>query len=176
MKKIGIFYAPAKGSTEKVAKLLANKLGENAELHLIDENTETAVFDNYENIIFGISTVGRDHWDAHYTKIGWDYFLPKLHNYDFAGKTVAIFGLGNHIMYKDNFLDALGQLGPLVIKNGGKLVGQVDVEKYDDYEDIDSFGVVDGKFPGLPIDEDNLSDVTEERITEWLEEIKPQLA
>jgi len=176
MKKMGIFYAPAKGSTEKVAKLVADKFGDSAELHLLEENTETSVLDNYDNIIFGISTVGRDHWDSHYGKIGWDYFLAKLDHYNFEGKTVAIFGLGNHIMYKDNFLDALGHLAPKIFENNGKLVGQVAVDKYEDFEDIDSFGVLDGNFPGLPIDEDNLSDETGNRVDEWVNEIKPLFA
>ncbi len=176
MKKLGIFYAPAKGSTEKVAKILAEKLGDKAELHLIEHSTDTSVLDAFDNIIFGISTVGRAHWDSHYGKIGWDYFLPKLENYNFANKTIAIVGLGNHIMYKDNFLDALGHLAPFITKNKGKLIGEVEISKFEDYKDIDSIGVIDGKFPGLPIDEDNSSELTQERLTNWVEEIKSQFS
>jgi flavodoxin I len=176
MKKIGIFYAPAKGSTEKVVKMLANKLGNNADVHFIDDNSDANILDAYDNIIFGISTVGRDHWDAQYTKVGWDHFLAKIAHYDFSNKTIAIAALGNHIMYEDNFLDALGHLAPLITKSGGKIIGEVEVSKFEDFEHIDSFGVIDGKFPGLPIDEDNLSDVTEERLNNWLAEIKPQFA
>ncbi len=176
MKKIGIFYAPAKGSTEKVIKMVAQKLGSDAELHLIDEKTNPESMDKFENIIFGISTVGRDHWDAQYKKIGWDMFLPKLTGYDFNNKTIAIVALGNHIMYEDNFLDALGHLAPIIKNQNGKLVGEVPVSKFSDFEHINSFGVIDNKFPGLPIDDDNLSDVTDERLNEWLTELKPKFA
>ena len=172
MKKVGIFYAPAKGSTEKVAKMIAQKIGADAELHLIEENSSQELLNSYDNIIFGISTVGRDHWDSQYSKIGWDYFLPKLEKLNFEGKTVAIVGLGNHIMYEDNFLDALGHLAPIITKSKGNLIGFVATNQYKDYEHINSFGVIDGKFPGLPIDEDNLSELTEERLEKWLNEIK----
>lgn len=176
MKKIGIFYAPAKGSTEKVVKMLAKQIGSEAEIHLIDENTKPEALNAYENVIFGISTVGRDHWDSQYKKIGWDLFLPKLNEYDFSKKNVAIVGLGNHIMYEDNFLDALGHLAPIIKNNGGKLIGEVPVSTFEDFEHISSFGVIDNNFPGLPIDEDNLGDVTEERLTEWFNELKPKFA
>jgi flavodoxin I len=33
--------------------------------------------------------------------------------------------------------------------------------------------VVDGMFVGLPIDEDNEYDLTEERLTAWVEKLKP---
>ncbi len=173
MKKIGLFYAPAKGSTEKVAKRVAAEFGkENVELVLVNDQSSPEQLAAYDHLIFGISTVGRDSWDSNYGKIGWDHFLPKLATYSFAGKTVAIFGLGNHIMYEDNFLDALGMLGPIVIKNGGKLVGAIKTNHYEEYENIESNGVINGEFPGLPIDEDNLPDKTDERVQEWVKSIK----
>jgi len=75
MSKIGLFYAPAKGSTEKIAKKIAEKIGnDKVDLILVEENTNIDVLKSYEKIIFGISTVGRENWDAEYKKIGWDFF------------------------------------------------------------------------------------------------------
>lgn len=174
MKKIGLFYAPAKGSTEKVAKKVAALIGnDKVEMKLVNDTTTVEQLAEYDHLIFGISTVGRDSWDSNYGKVGWDYFLPKLSQFNFSGKTVAIFGLGNHIMYEDNFLDALGILGPIVVKNNGNLVGSIKTSHYEEYENIESNGVVNGEFPGLPIDEDNLPDKTTERVEEWVSMLKP---
>ncbi|NJO89578.1 MAG: flavodoxin [Chloroflexia bacterium] len=169
MDKIALLYAPAKGRTEKVAKMICEKIGnEKFDLILINEQTEPDLLKNYKKIIFGISTVGRDSWDAKYTKIGWDLFLPKLYEYDFSKKTVAIFGLGDHLLYANNFVDAMGALGKVVEKNGANLVGKCSQEGYTFSE---SEALVDDTFLGLPIDEDNEEELTDERLTNWLKTI-----
>ncbi len=169
MDKIALLYAPAKGRTEKVAKIICEKIGtEKFDLILIDEQTDPKLLTNYKKIIFGISTVGRDSWDANYTKIGWDFFLPKLYNFDFSKKTVAIFGLGDHLLYANNFVDALGALAKVVEENGAKLVGKCSTEGYTFSE---SEALVDDTFLGLPIDEDNEEELTDERLNNWLKKI-----
>jgi len=169
MEKIAILYAPAKGRTEKVAKMIIRMAGEEKfDLLLIDENTTPEQLAPYNKIIFGISTVGRDSWDASYTKIGWDFFLPKLNKLDFSGKTVAIYGLGDHLLYANNFVDAIGTLAKAVEENGANLIGKCNTEGY---TFTDSEAVVDDIFIGLPIDEDNEEELTEERLSNWLKEI-----
>lgn len=177
MKKIGLFYAPAGGSTERAAKKIVEFLGEeNVEMKLIEDNTPTSVLDGYSQIILGISTVGRDTWDSAYSKIGWDFFLPRLEDYNFEGKTVAIFGLGNHIMYPENFQDAMGLLGPKVMENKGNLIGRCASSDFSEFENMDSDGMdMEGVFYGLPLDEDNLSDLTDERVEKWVTQIKGEM-
>lgn len=171
MEKIAIVYAPPKGRTEKVAKMVYAKIGKDkAELILIEEGMQTEILLPYSKIIFGISTVGRDVWDAQYQKIGWDYFLPKLEDLSFDGKTVAIFGLGDHLLYANHFVDAMGDLAKLVSKQGAKLVGQCST---DGYIFSESEAVVDDLFLGLPIDEDNEEELTNERLDNWLGKIAP---
>ncbi len=172
MNRIGLFYAPAKGSTEKIAKIIAEKIGnDKVDLILVDENTETDVFKPYEKLILGISTVGRENWDTEYKKVGWDFFLPKLDNADFTNKTVALFGLGNHILYADYFVDAMGELGQKILGKGGKLVGWVD---QNGYEFKHSKAIINNKFVGLPLDEDTQEELTQERLNKWLKEIKEE--
>lgn len=173
MKKIGIFYAPEKGSTEKVAKLIQSKLSANvADLILVDSATSTENFKNYESLIFAISTVGRDAWDSKYNKIGWDLFLPKISLYDFKQQKVAIVGLGNHIMYADTFVDSMGVLAEVVMECDGDIVGRVPAG---DYDFNDSQALYADEFIGLPIDEDNDSELTDKRLTDWLTIIKPEM-
>ena len=88
------------------------------------------------------------------------------------GKTVAIFGLGNHILYPDNFVDALGFLGKACEKASATVIGKVSIEGYD-YSD--SAGVVDDMFYGLPIDQDNDDDLTDGRLDNWITMIKSDL-
>lgn len=172
MSKIGLFYAPEKGSVEKVAKLIAEKIGhDKIDLISVQTNIDKKAdkIKEYDKLIFGISTVGRDSWDANYSKIGWDLLIPDMKNLDFSGKTVAIFGLGNQIMYPDNFVDSMGVLAKLLLENNANVIGYFPTEEYDFN---DSGAIVDDKFFGVAVDEDNESDQTDDRIERWLDSIK----
>jgi flavodoxin I len=170
MKKIGIFYGPERGSVEKVAKKLADKLGHHhVDLHPVDHATAAQV-SQYENIIFGISTVGRETWDADYDRDDWDRFMPELDKIDYKDRIIAMYGLGDHIRYSQNFVDALGTLGRKFRQHKATLVGMVQVA---DYQFEDSEAVENGKFFGLPLDEDNEAEKTDERLDSWIAQIVP---
>lgn len=171
-KKIGLFYSPAKGSTERIALTIAKKAGIRQEaLHLVEKTTNPEELIDYELLILGISTVGREVWDARYTSIGWDFLIPRLEDVDFAGKKVAIFGLGNQIEYPDTFVDGMGILAQRLIDRNAILVGRVSPAGYD-FNDSEAF--FDGWFHGLPLDEDNQPDLSEARIDKWLENLRNQ--
>ena len=89
-----------------------------------------------------------------------------------AGKTVALFGCGDCESYGDTFCGGMHELYEAVTEAGAHVIGAVDASNYT-YEDSES--VVDGKFVGLALDDVNESDKTEERIDQWLAEIKPSL-
>lgn len=174
MKKIGLFYAPAKGNVEKVAKKIVAKIGEeNLDVVLLKKDVEPDVLKGYDRIIFGISTVGRDAWNSTYSKIGWDFFLPKLGDFNFTGVKVAIFGLGNQYIYPQHFVDSMGKLGKKVIEKGGTIVGETPNDGYDFYTESEALVTNDHTFIGLPVDEDNEDDLTEERLNKWLGKVKP---
>ena len=56
-------------------------------------------------------------------------------------------------------------------KAGAIMIGQVSTE---DYIFDSSKSVIDGKFCGLPIDEDNESEKTQDRLAEWAKKILEQ--
>jgi flavodoxin I len=170
MTKIGLFYGPTEGNVEKVAKLVASKI-ENVDLVKVKE-VDANAFDKYDHIILGISTLGKHNWSSDNEGNDWDQFLPKLNGADLKGKKVAIFGLGDHIAYADFFVDAMGELFELVKGTGASLVGCVSDEGYE-YNESRAF--VDGKFVGLPIDEDFEDDLTEERVDNWLKIVLPEM-
>ncbi|MFV0344767.1 MAG: flavodoxin [Bacteroidales bacterium] len=161
MSKIGVFYGTSTGNTENVAEAIAKKLG-GTTFDVADSPTDAVA--ECDVLILGTSTLGiGDLQDD------WDDFLPKLESSDLSGKTVAIFGLGDADSYPDSFVDGIGTIYKAVKDKGCKVVGSVAT---DDYEYDESTAEVDGKFMGLPLDEDNESDKTEARVDAWLESIK----
>ncbi len=170
MSKIGLFFGPLKGSVHRVAEKVKAAFGEE-QIELISVNEASATdLEKYDKIIFGISTVGKETWDSNYSNTDWSKFFPNISKVNYSGKTVAIFGLGDHITYSGYFVNAIGVLAKELMKNGANIVGQVDPSGY---EFDKSEAVIDGKFIGLPIDEDFEPELTDERVANWVKSIKP---
>lgn len=170
MSKIAIFYGPVGGAVNRVADKIKDVVGEdNVELVAVKEAT-AADIEKYDKIIFGISTVGKDTWDSEFSSNDWGKFMPEISKVDYSEKTVAVYGLGDHVTYAHAFVDHIGLVGKELMNNGAVLVGPVDTEGYEFEE---SEAVVDGKFIGLPIDEDFEPELTDKRIAAWIEQIKP---
>jgi len=170
MSTTAIFFGPLKGAVNRVADKLKNAIGED-KVVMIPVNTATvADLEKYNKIIFGMSTVGKDTWDSTYSINDWAKFLPEIGKTRYEGKTVAIFGLGDHVTYTATFVDHMAVLARELMKNGAVLTGQVPASEY---EFDDSEAVVDGKFLGLPIDEDFEPELTDERVEKWVKQIAP---
>ncbi len=164
MNKIGLFYGPQGGSVEKVAKMIKERLGDRVDLIPV-EGATAADINKYENIIFGLSTVGADSWTMDHTSDPWAGIIKDLDKVEYLGKTFALYGLGNQVMYPNHFVDAMGVLGRELLRHGARIVGQVPVADYD-YEASEA--VIDNHFIGLPLDEDTEPKKTPERLDKWL--------
>lgn len=165
MEKIAIFFGPLNGSVHRVAKLVASKIGpEKADLIPVAGAT-AADLDKYSKIIFGISTIGKDTWQQKFDNVDWTKFFPVVSAYNFTDKKIAIFGLGDHLTYAYHFVDAMGLLAKTVRNQGGEIFGQVATEGYTFQ---DSEAIVEGRFIGLPIDEDYEPELTEARVSAWI--------
>ena len=170
MSKIGLFFGPEKGSVHRVAEKVKAALGEqNVEMISVNDAKPSDLV-KYDLIIFGISTVGKETWDSNYSNTDWSKFFPNISKVDFSGKTVAIFGLGDHVTYSSYFVNAMGMLAKDLLKNGATIVGKVDPSGY---EFDDSEAIFEGMFIGLPIDEDFEPELTDERVASWTKSIKP---
>jgi len=170
MSKIGLFFGPLKGSVHRVAEKVKAALGEQNVDMISVNDAVLSDLEKYDLIIFGISTVGKETWDSNYSNTDWSKFFPNISKVDFSGKTVAIFGLGDHITYSSYFVNAVGVLAKDLMKNGANIVGKVDPSGY---EFDDSEAIFDGMFIGLPIDEDFEPELTDERVANWISSIKP---
>ena len=121
----------------------------------------------YDKVILGIST-----WGEGDLQDDWEDVWADFCNIDFNGKTVSLFGLGDQEGYADEFVDALGTLYEQVKDAGADVVGFTSSEGY---EHDASKAEIDGKFVGLVVDEDNQDELTQERIEQWIINIKTSI-
>lgn len=164
MSKTGIFFGSSTGNTETVAESIAEKL--NADIFNVADCSADDL-SQYQNLILGTST-----WGLGDLQDDWEAFISDLEGCDLNGKVIAFFGCGDGESYPDTFVDGISKLYEAVNGKGCKIVGNIGT---DGYEYDASEAEVDGKFIGLVIDEDNQSDMTDERIDAWVETIKAEL-
>lgn len=158
--KVGLFY----GSTLGSAKAVAEEIGTLLEVEIFDVAKGIDSISDYTNLIFGTNT-----WGYGDLQDDWEGVRASLEKIDFTGKKVAIYSTGDAEGYSDTFVDSIGILGEIVEKNGGTLIGFTSTEGY---VFNDSKGLRDGVFMGLAIDDNNQGNLTKERITKWVEQIK----
>ncbi len=164
MSKTGVFYGSSTGNTETAAKQIAELL--NADVFDVSSQPTEALTE-YNNLIFGSST-----WGEGELQDDWEEFITELGGADLQDKVVALFGYGEGSGNPDSFVGAIGVIYNTIKDKGCKVVGQVDP---DGYEFDESEAIVNGKFVGLPLDEENQGDLSDERINNWVRQIKPEL-
>jgi flavodoxin I len=169
MHTIGLFFGPEKGAVHHIATKIQTILGrENvAMISVKDANLDD--LQGFEKLIFGISTVGKKSVGEAYLTTDWENFFSAIRQVDYSSKTIALFGLGDQAKYPTNFVDAMGILAKELLKKNAKIIGQVTTEAYT-FEK--SKAVINGKFIGLPLDEDSEQNLTDERLGKWLVNIK----
>jgi flavodoxin I len=162
--QIGLFYGSTTGKTETVAETIRDVFGGGIiDLHDVSK-ASVEDFEDYKYLIIGSPT-----WNIGELQSDWEGFFPELDEVDFSGKKIAYFGVGDQIGYPDNFLDAMGMLAEKITERGGETVGDWSNTGYDFSE---SKAIANGNFIGLALDEDNQSDLTDERIKAWVPKIK----
>lgn len=170
-KAIGLFYAPSGGNVHKVAKRIKQKIKNHKVDMLYIRDIKPEQFLNYRNIILVSSTLGKDAWNNDETD-EWAAFMPSMQKLELNGRHVALVGLGNHILYPNNFVDGLRDLADLIEEKGGILIGKTEP---DNYTFNMSRAIQDGIFVGLPLDEDNEPNKSDPRIEKWLSFVLPEM-
>lgn len=172
MNKIGLFYGTDTGNTERIAKrikeLVENKMGADSVelLEIFRKKKEDMA--RFEHLILGMPT-----WYDGELQGDWEEFISEMEQIDFTGKKVAFFGLGDQYGYSSYFCDALGLFAEIVEKNKGTLIGLWPVAGFEhDYSKAQRGDL----FVGLCLDEDNQSELSEERMTQWVEQIAGEFA
>lgn len=168
MAKIGLFFGTQTSNTQTAAEIIQKELGGDSIVDLNDiSKAESSDFKDYSYIIIGCPT-----WNVGELQSDWeDFYDEQLDDIDFTGKKVAYFGEGDQVGYPDTFQDGIGMLEEKIVEQGGETVGYWST---DGYEFTDSKALRDGKFIGLALDENNQSDLTEERIKAWVAQLKEE--
>jgi flavodoxin I len=171
MKTLGIIYWPKKGSVELNAKRIHREWGEDTADLISLRDIEPEGLLDYSYLIFGCSTVGADSWRDAYTGNPWNTFLLKMNrsSIDLRGRKVALFGLGDQILYPDHYVDEMARISSELKAHGAVIVG---LWPADGYEHTDSKALKDGYFLGLALDEHNQANLSMERIHTWIGELK----
>ncbi len=161
-----IFYTSDSGNTENIAEKIAKELG-NIEIFNI-RTTPIEKIKEYDKSILGTAT-----WGDGDLPDDWDDKIDEFSKIDLSGKTVALFGLGDQNSYGETFVDAMGMLYETILAMGAKIIGAFDIDSDYDYEN--SAAIIDDKFVGLALDEDNQEELSDKRISIWVSQIKDQI-
>ena len=169
MENIALFYGSETGVTDDITRDFVS-LWEQDTLDIMEIADATVIdFNKYEKLIFALST-----WYDGDLQSDWEDFSDDFKTIDFTNKTVAIFGLGDQVAYAEYFVDGIGILAKEVLKNGGKMIGYWPTKGYQHTESVAMLEENSELFYGLPIDEDNESQLTDERLVSWISQIKKE--
>lgn len=164
MKKTIVVFGSSTGTCESIAGDIAAKLGVEA-INVCDFNADVVA--QYDNLILGTST-----WGAGEVQDDWYDGIKVIKGSDLNGKTVALFGCGDSASYSDTFCGGMIEIFNAAKDAGANIIGSVDASEYS-YDDSEA--VVDGKFVGLALDNDNEESKTAGRIDNWVAAITPSL-
>ncbi len=167
MKKTAIIYSYNSQKSKKVAEKIIAAFGESNIESINAEELTKEVFENFNNFVLSSPT-----WFDGELPNYWDEFIPDLEEMDLAGKTFAVFGLGDQKNYPENFCDAIGILVELLEECGAKVVGKTSLAGYK-YES--SRAEKDRLFVGLPLDQENQARLTSGRIESWVAQLNKEM-
>ena len=163
MKKYGIFYGSATGTTAKIADKIAKEIGvESCDIKDVKDSLPDEI-GNYETVILGTSTWGDGEMEE-----DWYDFLAGADVLSLKDKKIALFGCGDETM-SHTFCNGVGELYKRLQKTGATFIARFATDGYDFSE---SSAVIDGTGVGLLLDEVNKPELTDERVREWVELIK----
>ncbi|MCD4682317.1 MAG: flavodoxin [Bacteroidales bacterium] len=171
MKKVALIYWPEGGNVEAVADKIIEHYGSDTITKYSIANIRKEDLAESGYWIIGGSTVGSHVWEDADDSNKWNDLFKMLDKIDLGNKIVAFYGLGDQVLYPSHFLNGLGIFQEEFEKRKANIVGQWPIEGYDFYE---SEGLKGNHFFGLALDEDNQEELTDERITKWLEIIKKE--
>jgi len=167
LRAVGLIFGTQSGNSEAIAGLIEDETGLEA-INIDDIDVESLA--EYDGLIIGTPTWNTGA-DEDRTGVGWDANRDAIKAMSLAGKPVAVFGLGDSGSYPDNFCEGLEEVHSTFKAAGAKMLGYVEP---DGYSFEQSKSVVDGKFVGLPLDQDNEEDMSEERVKEWVAQLKAE--
>ncbi|MFA8449602.1 MAG: flavodoxin domain-containing protein [Bacteroidales bacterium] len=172
MKDYLILYWNKGGNVEKAAKLILQNLGkENTDICDL-QSFPIHEINNYKLIIAGGATVGAQNWEEAKADNQWNLFFNQLKDKHISLSKVALFGLGDQLLYPNNFVDHLSNLYEGFSALNAKLIGKWPIETYTFTE---STAIENKHFLGLALDNDRQAHLSPERIAQWVKQLKKEI-
>ena len=162
--KIAVLYGSSLGNTQFVAEKI-HSFFPDALLASVSD-LKVGMLSSFDLIVLGTST-----WGVGDMQDDFDMFVNELLQAELAGKTFALFGLGDQHNYPDTFCNGMGKLYHLLKNKAVRFVGDWPVDGYDFSE---SEALVNSRFVGLAIDEENEPDLTDGRVAQWCRQLMRQ--
>ena len=158
MKTIGLLYSKKTVQTAELGQRIAEAWGEGIE-YVDIETARLADITKHSSLILGTPTYFNGE-----LPYAWSEMLPELE---------AVFGTGDQVHAPMSFADGVGLLAEYFEALGAQIVGKTSTVGYS-YEQ--SLAERDGAFLGLVIDWVNQPELTDSRLSAWLEQLHNELA
>jgi len=163
--KTVIVYGSTTGTTEGIALDLESFFEGSMVLPSISVSEE--MLRDCDLLILGASTWGMG--DLQDDMIS---FLELFSQWNVQIPFGAVFGLGDQISYSNTFVDGIAEMASALKSKKIKLVGKC---SSDGYNFLESRAQSEGYFLGLPLDQDNESEKTGDRLEKWIKQIKEEV-
>lgn len=168
MENLVLVYGSSSGKTKEIAEKIVSKLEDSFKISFFDiktiTNEQLEELNNSKYVIFGTSTWGigdlQDDWDVY------DFNKINVEN-----KKVAIFGLGDCIVFSFTFCDAIKKMYDILLNKNAIIVGKIENCGYT-FDKSESF--VDNSFLGLALDTENFPEIVDQSINKWIEKLKKE--
>ncbi len=162
--KIAVIYGSSTGATEDVAKRIAGAMNVETNNIMDVANISPDKVADFDVLLLGSST-----WGVGDLQDDWYNGIEVLKKAQLGGKKIGIFGTGDSGAFSESFCSAIGKIYEELQSSGATFIGKVDPS---DYSFTDSEALIDGQFVGLPLDEANESDKTDDRIANWVKQLQ----
>ena len=168
-RRIGLIFGSDTGMTEEVTHAIVDEWNACAIDVVEVSQVKKNFYNKYDVFILGLST-----WYDGDLQSDWEAYFDTFKTIDFTHKKVAIYGLGDQYGYAEYFIDGVGMLAEVVLKNGGEIIGKWPSEGYGFSK---SKAEIEGQnlFYGLALDDDNEPELTQQRLSIWLSQLENEL-
>ncbi len=166
MAKITLIYGSTSGNTETVAHRIQTAWGKPFDQFINVARAKPAHLREADYLILGTPT-----WNDGALQEDWASFLPLLKTVDLTGKHAALFGLGDAQSFSGMFVNGLRELHDAVEACGAAVAGKTPATGYDFEFSAAADG---GRFLGLVIDQENQSELTQERVATWVGQLRDE--
>ena len=166
---LAIIFGSTTGYTEELAYKIYDAFEGSADLPRDIHATPVSRLLEYQTLVLGVPT-----WNHGQLQSDWAERFEELEGQSFAGRKVAFFGSGDAKRYPEHFQDAMGILWRRFEALGAELIGTWPVESYS-FEESQGLTEDGTRFVGLAFERHDSEEVIEQRIKDWVAQLRQEM-